>query len=100
MEPAAAAPVVVQAPPGILAHPGMEQLQMHMGLALAADPMLQQQHNNAEAGRISYDTNEDMGQQLGHYQHSSSGGSSALLGRKHAPDRRPLRFWQPFNGRS
>lgn len=46
-------------------------------------------------GRISYD-DADMQAMYGHQfnQHSMP---SALLGRKHAPDRRPLRFWQPFN---
>lgn len=55
------------------------------------DPTLQQQHD----GRLSYDA-ADMQAMYGHQfnQHSMP---SALLGRKHAPDRRPLRFWQPFN---
>jgi hypothetical protein len=60
------------------------------------DPSMQQHHD----GRISYDAADaHMMQQamFQHHQFHQHSMPSALLGRKHAPDRRPLRFWQPFN---
>jgi hypothetical protein len=68
-------------------------MQYPVGLHLGGDYAHHQQH--AAAGRVSYDTHEEE-EHGGH--HGRGIGGSALLGRKHAPDRRPLRFWQPFNG--
>jgi hypothetical protein len=65
-------------------------MQFQLGLHLGGD-FNQQQH----IARVSYDTHEE-DEHGGH--HGRGLGGSALLGRKHAPDRRPLRFWQPFNG--
>lgn len=74
----------------LVAHPGNEGLHIPVPTAVA-EPILQQQ---AEVGRVSYDTDDNNAEQ----QHGTGAyRSSALLGRKHAPDRRPLRFWQPFN---
>lgn len=76
----------------------MAQLQpklyeMPVGLAFV-DPSMQQQLD----GRISYDAADAaMMQQMYGHQFNQHSMPSALLGRKHAPDRRPLRFWQPFN---
>lgn len=69
---------------------------MPMGLAYV-DPSMQQQHD----GRISYDATDPQAmlhaQAMYNHQFAQHSMPSALLGRKHAPDRRPLRFWQPFN---
>lgn len=68
-------------------------MQFPLGLHLGGEYPHAQHH--AAAGRVSYDTHEEDE----HGGHNGRGiGGSALLGRKHAPDRRPLRFWQPFNG--
>jgi len=73
-----------------------QQLMQHQQLGLAlADPsvLLQQQ-------RLSYDAMQDELTHAHMYGHTGTNGianNSALLGRKHGPDRRPLRFWQPFN---
>jgi hypothetical protein len=70
-------------------------IQYDMAGAMAfGDPTMQQQHD----GRISYDASDaQMMQQMYPHQFNQHSMPSALLGRKHAPDRRPLRFWQPFN---
>jgi hypothetical protein len=69
------------------------QYDMAGGMAFG-DPTMQQQHD----GRISYDASDaQMMQQMYPHQFNQHSMPSALLGRKHAPDRRPLRFWQPFN---
>lgn len=82
--------------PSATAAAGMQQpsiYDMSGGLAYM-DPSMQQQHD----GRISYDASDtQLMQQMYPHQFNQHSMPSALLGRKHAPDRRPLRFWQPFN---
>lgn len=73
----------------LVAHPGLDAVHVPMAIAVA-EPVLQQQ---GELGRISYDTDDNTAAQ----QNGGAYRGSALLGRKHATDRRPLRFWQPFN---
>eukprot|EP00879_Flechtneria_rotunda_P027370 GHRR01029318.1.p1 GENE.GHRR01029318.1~~GHRR01029318.1.p1 ORF type:complete len:284 (+),score=86.41 GHRR01029318.1:344-1195(+) len=86
------APVIAPHAAALVGHSGLEAVQMPVGIGLA-ESMIQ---HNAEAARVSYDAHQDdlgttpTGQPI-------NIGGSALLGRKHAPDRRPLRFWQPFN---
>jgi hypothetical protein len=63
------------------------------GQAAYGDPSAQQQLD----GRISYDGSDTQMMAMFGHQFNQHSVPSALLGRKHAPDRRPLRFWQPFN---
>lgn len=92
MDPSAGATHAGPVAHGPAAHPGMEGLQIPLAIT-GAEPLLQHQGG---LGRISYDTDD---REMSHQQMNggSRSGGSALLGRKHAPDRRPLRFWQPFN---
>jgi hypothetical protein len=76
--------------------------------AAAADADADRQQQRLEEEEQQYEEEEDDAQQQGRISYDAAAGSeggmfnelgvpSALLGRKHAPDRRPLRFWQPFN---
>eukprot|EP00775_Hariotina_reticulata_P010131 gene10131-10289_t len=73
-----------------------QQLMQHQQLGLAlADPGVLMQHQ-----RLSYDAMQDElahAHLFGHVGANGLANNSGLLGRKHNPDRRPLRFWQPFN---
>lgn len=91
MDPTAAAAA------GAAANAAAAAMAMQGGLMAMAyvDPSMQ--HD----GRISYDATDAMAlaqaQAMYGHQFAQHNMPSALLGRKHAPDRRPLRFWQPFN---
>lgn len=92
MDPAAAAAATAAA---MAMEPRLYEVPV--GIAFV-DPSMQQQHD----GNIIYDPSDPQHQamyQQAMFQHQFAQHSvpSALLGRKHAADRRPLRFWQPFN---